>query len=168
INTMSSSAYIQEIQLADKILSPILTEPKYFRYPYLSMGIPEKKAQIHRYLSAENYLIAPVTTDSKDFMFNQLLLSVPEKKRRSFLNFLKPCYLEFIWEQTLSVQEKNLRTHKPEQAQILLIHANLLNAYVLPDIINLYKQHGFTFVSLSDALKTNGVRVDVSLKFNRL
>lgn len=42
----------------------------------------------------------------------------------------------------------------PEQSQILLIHANLLNAYVLPDIINLYKQNGYEFVSLENALKT--------------
>lgn len=154
VNKMDSKAYIKEIEEADKILSPILTEPKYFRYPYLAMGAGSKKDKISHYLLAKNYQVAPITIDSKDFMFNQLLLSVSQNERRGFLNVLKPCYIDFIWQQTLKAEEHNREARRTDQAQILLIHSNLLNAYVLPDIINLYRQNGFTFVSLEDALKT--------------
>ncbi len=152
LNRMDALGYIQDIDAADKILSPLMSEPKYFRYPYLVIGSGEKKNKIQQYLSSKNYHIAPISIDSKDFIFNQLLLSVPEAERRHFLTVLKPCYLDFIWQQTLKAEEHNRYAHTPNQAQILLIHANLLNAYVLPDIINLYKQNGFNFVSLNDAL----------------
>lgn len=79
---------------------------------------------------------------------------MPELGRRAYLDELKPFYLDFIWQQTLKAEEHTQYHHNPDQAQILLIHANLLNAYVLPDIINLYKQNGYKFVSLEDALKT--------------
>ena len=154
LNNVDANTYIQEIDSADKILSPILTEPKYFRYPYLVMGTGLKKTKVMQYLSSKNYQVAPISIDSKDFVFNQLLLSVPEPERRHFLTVLKPCYLDFIWQQTLKAEEHSRYAHKPNEAQILLIHANLLNAYVLPDIINLYKQNGFNLVSLEDALKT--------------
>ena len=153
LNKMGPEAYIQEIEMADKILSPVLTEPKYFRYPYLIMGEGVKKTRVMQYLFSKNYQVAPISIDSKDFVFNQLLLSVPQSERRHFLNVLKPCYLDFIWQQTLKAEENSRSSHKPYQPQILLIHANLLNAYVLPDIINLYKQNGFTFISLETALK---------------
>lgn len=153
LNRIGPDAYIQDIAAADKILSPVLTEPKYFRYPYLATGTGQNKGKVQQYLFSKNYQIAPISIDSKDFIFNQLLLSVPENARRAFLTVLKPCYLDFIWQQTLKAEEHNRAAHTPEQAQILLIHANLLNAYVLPDIINLYKQNGFTFVSLENALK---------------
>ncbi|WP_370569057.1 polysaccharide deacetylase family protein [Legionella sp. PL877] len=155
LNKVTGEDYIQEIEVADKILLPVLTEPKYFRYPYLAMGQGNKKDKIMHYLSAKNYQVAPITIDSRDFVFNQLLLSVAEKERRDFLNVLKPCYINFIWQQTLKAEEHNRRAHKPNQGQILLIHANLLNAYMLPDIINLYRQNGYTFVSLADALNTS-------------
>ncbi len=155
LNRMRADAYIQEIETADKILSPILTQPKFFRYPYLVMGDGYKKNQVMKYLASKNYQIAPISIDSKDFMFNQLLLAVPEQDRRQFLTVLKPCYLDFIWKQTLKAEEHSRFNHKSSQAQILLIHANLLNAYVLPDIINLYRQNGFTFVSLEEALKAS-------------
>ncbi len=161
LNRLSADRYIQEIAEADKILSPVLTEPKYFRYPYLVMGDGFKKERVMHYLSSKNYQIAPISIDSKDFVFNQLLLSVPESERRHFLTVLKPCYLDFIWQQTLKAEEHSRYIRKPSQAQILLIHANLLNAYVLPDIINLFKQNGFSFVSLEEALKTgdDGMKV---------
>lgn len=154
LNKVETNEYINEIREADKILLPVLTEPKYFRYPYLAMSSGQKKDQILCYLAKKQYQVAPITVDSKDFAFNQRLLSVPEISRRGYLNELKPFYLDFIWQQTLNAEEHNQLNHKADQAQILLIHANLLNAYVLPDIINLYKENGYTFVNLEDALKT--------------
>lgn len=154
LNKVKSKKYIQEINRADKILLPVLTEPKYFRYPYLAMSSGRKKDKILCHLSKKNYHIAPITIDSKDFYFNQRLLSVPELDRRNYLNELKTFYLDFIWQQTLKAEEHDQFNHQAKQSQILLIHANLLNAYVLPDIIKLYKRKGYTFVTLEDALKT--------------
>jgi len=162
LNKLSADQYIQEIAQADKILSPVLTEPKYFRYPYLIMGDGFKKERVMHYLSSKNYQVAPISIDSKDFVFNQLLMSVPESERRHFLTVLKPCYLDFIWQQTLKAEEKSRSARQPDKPQILLIHANLLNAYSLPDIINLYKQNGFNFVSLETALKPYGGMLKVA------
>lgn len=154
LNKINADAYIKEIESADKTLASVLTKPKYFRYPYMAMSGGAKKDKILQYLAEKEYQIAPITIDSKDFVFNQLLLDVPENQRRAFLKGLKNCYINFIWQQTLKAETRNQFAKKPDQAQILLIHANLLNAYVLPDIINLYKQNGFTFISLEEALKT--------------
>ena len=152
LGRLNTQAAIHEIEAADRILSPVLTEPKYFRYPYLSTGAGTKKDAIVHYLAEKKYQIAPISIDSKDFVFNQLLLSVPQNERRAFLGSLKNCYLDFIWQQTLKAEEHTKYLRKPDQPQILLIHANLLNAYVLPDIIELYKSKGYTLVSLDSAL----------------
>lgn len=154
LNKVETKAYINDIKQADQLLLPVLTEPKYFRYPYLAMSSGEKRNKILCYLSKKNYHVAPITIDSKDFFFNQRLLSVPEVNRRHYLDELKPFYLDFIAQQTVQAEEHSHYNKKTDQAQILLIHANLLNAYVLPDIIRLYQEQGYTFVSLEDALKT--------------
>lgn len=155
LNRLSVAEYMQEINKADKLLKPVLTKPKYFRYPYLAMSNGAKRNDILCYLKSKHYTVAPITIDSKDFIFNQRLLAVPELKRRDYLKELKPFYLDFIWQQTLKAEEHNQYHHNPEQTQILLIHANLLNAYVLPDIINLYKEQGYKFVTLRKALKND-------------
>ncbi|MGQ3889430.1 polysaccharide deacetylase family protein [Legionella sp. CNM-1927-20] len=155
LNKLDLAAYLEEIELADQLLSPILTEPKYFRFPYLATSKGEKKEKVIDYLKTLNYTVAPITIDSKDFLFNRKLVALPKEVRNIYLNEeLKLEYLDFIWQQTLKALERNRRAHTPNQAQILLIHANVINAYTLADIINLYKEHGFTFVTLEDALKT--------------
>lgn len=154
LNTTKTDAYIHEIESADKLLSPVMTEPKYFRYPYLAEGAAEKKQKVREFLAEKNYRIAPITIDSNDFVFNRLLLALPQKDRRAYLEVLKQSYLAFIWQRTLQAEERAHNARTSDEAQILLIHANLLNAYVLPDIIKLYQKNGFTFVSLDEALKT--------------
>jgi peptidoglycan-N-acetylglucosamine deacetylase len=153
LNQVKTQEYIKEIDDADARLSKVLTRPKYFRYPYLAMGKGIKRNKVLCHLSQMHYRIAPITIDSRDYYFNQRLLSVPEKGRRQYLESMKSFYLEFIEQQTLQAEAYNQYHKKPDTPQILLIHANLLNAYVLPDIIRQYRAEGYTFVSLKKALK---------------
>lgn len=149
-NQVSTEHYLYQIDEADKRLQPVLTTPKYFRFPYLAMGQGNKKAAILNYLKTKQYTIAPITIDSKDFMFNQQLLAKPEAERRAFFEELKPVYLDYIWLKTQEAAAKHPHKAYPE---ILLIHANLLNAYCLDDIISMLKAEGYRFVSLDKALQ---------------
>ena len=37
--------------------------------------------------------------------------------------------------------------------QIILLHANLLNSHFLGDIIQMYRDHGYKFITLEEALE---------------
>ncbi len=150
LNQMSAEKYIADLDRADKILTPLLTTPKYFRYPYLAEGSKTTKPKVLNYLNEKNYVIAPVTIDSKDFRFNEQLYHVPYRAREAYINKLKPRYLAYIWDQTLRAEQ---RAKGQPVKQILLIHANLLNSYALGDIIQMYKKNGYTFITLTEALK---------------
>ncbi len=150
LNSMSAEKYIADLDRADKILTPLMTEPKYFRYPYLAEGSKITKPKVLDYLTQHHYVIAPVTIDSKDFEFNERLYKVPFRAREAYVYKVKPSYLAYIWKQTLRAEKQ--ADGQPVK-QILLIHANLLNSYLLGDIIQLYKEHGYTFITLTDALK---------------
>lgn len=150
LNQMSAEKYIADIDRADKILAPLFTEPKYFRYPYLAEGSKTTKPLVLDYLTEHHYIVAPVTIDSKDFEFNERLYKVPFRTREAYINKLKPQYLAYIWNQTLKAEKR--AKNNPEK-QILLIHANLLNSYALGDILQMYKNNGYTFITLTEALK---------------
>ena len=150
LNHMSAEKYIADVSRADKKLAPVLTEPKYFRYPYLAEGNKQTKPKVLAYLAANHYTVAPVTIDSKDYRFNEQLYRVPYRAREAYVNKLKSSYLAFIWSQTLKAEK---RANGQPVKQILLIHANLLNSYVLGDIIQLYKKNGYSFITLTEALK---------------
>lgn len=155
LNGMSAEKYIEDIEHADKILSPVMTEPKFFRFPYLAEGNGEKKQQVKDFLVAHHYTIAPVTIDSKDYEFNAKFYRIPYRKRMQSIQQFKKQYLAFIWKQTLRAEQKAKKIEGQPIKQILLIHANLLNSLCLNDIIDMYRKNGYQFISLSEAIQGN-------------
>jgi peptidoglycan/xylan/chitin deacetylase (PgdA/CDA1 family) len=149
LNQSSAQKYIDNIARTDKIITPLLSHPKYFRYPYLAEGKGEVKEEVQRYLAENDYVIAPVTIDSKDYRFNEQLYQIPYRARVQHLPQIKARYLAYIWHETERAEKR--ANGKPVK-QILLLHANLLNSYCLNDIIQMYKQHGYRFISLNEAL----------------
>lgn len=150
LNKMGAEQYIADIDRADKVLAPLLTSPKYFRYPYLAEGNKVTKPAVLSYLAAHDYIVAPVTIDSKDYDFNQQLYRIPYRARESAMNGVKKRYLAYIWSATLKAEK---RANGRPVKQILLIHSNLLNSYLLGDVIQMYKQNGYRFITLTEALE---------------
>lgn len=155
LNAISAEKYIADIERADTRLARVMTEPKYFRYPYLAEGKGEKKQKVLDYLAAHQYTIAPVTIDSKDYEFNAQFYRIAYRKRAQSINQFKKRYLAYIWKQTLRAEKLTKNSNGQPVKQILLIHANLLNSLCLGDIIELYRSNGYKFISLEDALKGN-------------
>ena len=58
-------------------------------------------------------------------------------------------YLKYILKQT-EIAER-MANGRPVK-EILLVHSNLLNSYMIGDVIQLYKEHGYRFISLEEAL----------------
>lgn len=152
LNRTSAEQYIKDIDRADKLLAPLMKQTKYFRYPYLADGQGSKKQQVLDYLAENNYVIAPVTIDSKDFKFNAELLAIHWRSRPQHLDRIKKRYLSYIWQQTLRAERISDKKYGKPMPQILLIHANLLNSHTLDDLIQMYKDNGYTFVSLDKAM----------------
>jgi peptidoglycan/xylan/chitin deacetylase (PgdA/CDA1 family) len=144
----TAADYIADVDKADKILSPLVSGTKYYRYPYLAKARWRKKQRVFDYLAANHYVIAPVTVDSKDFEFNAELITSKDQNKPEFLSQIKQRYFDFVWQQTLKAERKQTCNSK----QILMLHANQINSYFLNDLLTMYETHGYHFITLKDAL----------------
>ncbi|CAM2901835.1 polysaccharide deacetylase [Legionella steigerwaltii] len=143
----SCEKYIDDLIKADVILTPFMSNPKYFRYPYLSEGKLWRKSVVRHYLNENHYIVAPVTVDSRDFEFDAELKQLKKQNPTASLTELKKRYLEYVWQRTLTAEKQT------PGKQVLLIHANLLNSYFLDDVLHMFEEHGYHFISLDEALK---------------
>ncbi|KTC69269.1 polysaccharide deacetylase [Legionella birminghamensis] len=159
LNGMAAEKYIEDVRKADQILQPVMTSPKYFRYPYLAESKGDKREKVYQFLAKNNYTIAPVTVDSKDFIFNNQLFAIPYRMRPQSLPALKKRYLSYIWGQTLKAEARSNKLQPGSSKQILLIHANLINSHFLGDIIDMYQKNGYRIVSLDEIVGTNNMPV---------
>jgi peptidoglycan-N-acetylglucosamine deacetylase len=121
---------------------------EYFRHPFLNVGPnPETRRAFEAFLAARGYRIAPVTFDSSDYMF-ALVYSSPQFKTQILHDYVP--YVSSIVE---FFERRAVEVTGHEIPQILLIHASQLNADEMPHIIAMFRDRGYSFITLNEALK---------------
>jgi peptidoglycan-N-acetylglucosamine deacetylase len=121
---------------------------EYFRHPFLNVGPNlETKRAFEKFLTARGYRIAPVTLDGSDYMF--ALAYANNAIKHQIVQDYVP-YLSIIVQ---FFEQRAVEVTGHEIPQILLIHANQLNADQMPEILEMFRSRGYRFITLSEALK---------------
>lgn len=133
---------------------------RYFRHPYLWTGLtPEIKAQLGSFLSANGYTIAPVTIDNSDYIFARAYDNAFDKGDKKLMRAIGAAYVPYIEAKTDYWERQSKKIFGREIRQILLLHANFINADYFDDLARMYKKRGYRFVTLEDALKDEAYKL---------
>ena len=126
----------------------------WLRYPYLAEGdTPEKRNAARQFLAAHRYRIAAVTMSFGDYMWNEPYARCSAKKDTEAITQLEVSYLDAASNDAdyRRAMAKSLFGH--DIPYVLLMHVGAFDAHMLPHLIGLYKNKGFSFVTLEDAEK---------------
>jgi peptidoglycan/xylan/chitin deacetylase (PgdA/CDA1 family) len=126
---------------------------RYFRYPYLDTGRDlQTRREAEAFLVARGYRIAPVTLDAWDWNFAPVYEDALHRGDTALQQEVVNSYLSyhaemFAYEEKLS---KDLIGYEPKQ--ILLLHANQLEADHIGELLDMMRKRGYRFITLEDAL----------------
>ena len=126
----------------------------YFRHPFTHTGpTREVKAAFEEFLRSRGYKIAPFTIENSDYIYNKLYVAAKQTNDQALMTRIRAAYLDnndaaFAFMEALSKE-----TFNREITQVLLIHANDLNADSLDELLNRLESHGYSFVTLDRALE---------------
>ncbi len=126
---------------------------RYFRHPYLDTGRDlQTRRDVEAFLVARGYRIAPVTLDAWDWFFARIYDDAKKREDAAAQQEIVSAYLSqsdavFAYCEKLS---KDLVGYEPRQ--ILLLHANLLEAEHIHELLELMRKRGYRFITLEDAL----------------
>jgi peptidoglycan/xylan/chitin deacetylase (PgdA/CDA1 family) len=130
---------------------------RYFRHPYLDTGRDlQTRREAEAFLVSRGYRIAPVTVDAWDWNYAAVYEDAKRRGDAALQQKLTTSYLSysdavFAYSEQLARQVVGY-----ELKQILLLHANQLEADHLRDLIQLIRKRGYRFISLEDALGDPG------------
>src|SRR6185369_6994144 len=152
INNVPLDTYTAEILKGEPITRAALAargkSMEYFRHPYLHMGATlETKQGLQKYLDEHGYRVAPVTLDDADYEF-AALYTRPEFRDRVMKEYVP--YMESV---VAFFEQRSVEVVGHEIPQILLIHASQMNADLMPELLAMFKHRGYSFITLSQALK---------------
>ncbi|MBX7218647.1 MAG: polysaccharide deacetylase family protein [Blastocatellia bacterium] len=148
----------QEVLQGEPVTKELLGEKgqkiRYFRHPFLSTGPDAKtKAAFETFLSEHGYTVAPVTLDNSDWLFAAVYQYASERGDHEAMQKVVDAYVPYI-EQVCEFYEKlSQDTVGYEVRQILLLHANALNANHLDKVLAVFKRRGYKFIPLQEALQ---------------
>jgi peptidoglycan-N-acetylglucosamine deacetylase len=157
LNTVGLKQWEDEIIEGEPVLKLLLADHKmtlrYFRHPYLDAGRDlETRREAEAFLAARGYRVAPVTLDAWDWMFAFVYDDAIKRGDTPLQQQLTSAYLSysdtvFDYFEKLS---KQIMGYEP--SQILLLHANRLEADHVADLAALMRKRGYHFISLEAAL----------------
>ena len=107
----------------------------------------ETKRAFEQFFAARGYRIAPVTLDSSDYIFAFIYpnSSLKDQIVRDYVPYVSTI-VQFFEQRAVDVTGHEI-------PQILLIHANQLNADQMPQILEMFRSRGYSFITLQEALK---------------
>jgi len=126
---------------------------RFFRHPFLHAGRSlETREAFERFLAARGYRVAPVTIDNDEYIFAGAYDRALARGARDAAARVADAYVPYM-EAKVEYFERNARElFDRDIRQILLVHANMLNADRFGDLAAMFERRGYTFIPLERAL----------------
>lgn len=164
IDNNDIEAYKADVIRGEKITKRLLAARgqalRYFRHTQLRTGPTEAyKAQLDAFLQARGYTVAPVTIDNNEYIFAFVYQKAQEQGDSERMATTGQAYITYM-EQMVRYYEQLSRDFLGyEVRQILLLHANALNADYLDELLHMLQERGYAFTSLGHALRDEAYRL---------
>ena len=125
---------------------------KWFRYPYLHEGDTlNKHRAVRRALRERGYRIAEVTIDYEDYLYNTPYARCLARGDRAAIEWLRSSYLALARGYIDADRQMAQMIYGRSIDHVLLLHLGAFSSAILPDLLQLLKDEGFTLVTLEQA-----------------
>lgn len=150
--------FTADVLKGEGLIRPLLKkngyELKYFRHPFLHSGNTKGATDsLNQFLKEHNYIVAPVTIDNEDYLFAKAYAKAYVSGDSALMKKIGNAYLEHSEKKLEFYEKMTTALFDRDIAQTMLTHANQLNADYMGKLLEIFKKHGYTFVSQAASLK---------------
>ena len=152
-----TALFLEDVIKGEKVTTKLLEDRglrlRYFRHPRLNTGPnAAARAQFEAFLEGRGYDIAPVTIDNDEFIYALAYHKAHLADDKELMGRIGRDYIRYMAEVFHFYEQYSIRIIGREPSQILLIHANRLNADYIGQLAGMLRIRGYAFVSLGEAL----------------
>ncbi|MEL6562673.1 MAG: polysaccharide deacetylase family protein [Bacteroidota bacterium] len=160
-----TTTYFEDILKGEKVSKQLCKEYNspftYFRHPYLHAGdTEEKEIALEMFLERNGYQEAPVTIDNSDWIFARGYDLAIDRKDLKMKQQIADAYVPYMISKLKYYEDRAAALFDRKIDQVLLIHANRINADLLGDLLAAIQKKGYTFDRLSEVLKDKAYQSD--------
>jgi peptidoglycan/xylan/chitin deacetylase (PgdA/CDA1 family) len=164
LNTIPLDEFQADVLRGEKVTREILKTKgqtlRYFRHPFLRVGADlAKRRAFESFLARQGYVVAPVTVDNDDFVYAAAYASALRRGDAAGAARIADDYLRYMNEVFQFFEDVSRQVVGREIQQVLLLHANTLNADRFGALATALVSRGYRFVRLAEALEDPAYRL---------
>ena len=126
----------------------------WFRHPFLHVGdTPGKKAGLAAHLAENGWRVAPVTVDNQEWVYAYVYQAALGIGDTALVARVAQAYIDHIDDAFAYFEARSREVVGREVPQVLLLHANRLNADLLEPLLARIRARGYRFVGLAEAME---------------
>lgn len=149
LSEVGPAAFIADIEKDEPFLRG---QPKRLRYPFLDEGRdPAMRDAVRAWLATRHYRIAAVTLSFDDYAYNAPYVRCLAQRDGKAVAALEDRYLASARADAERKRAITTATLGRDVSHVLLLHIGSFTAHMLPRLIALYRDMGFSFATLDAA-----------------
>lgn len=157
LHAMSESAFEDEVIRGEAGVREVLAERsaklEWFRHPFLHTGRSlEARNAAEKFLTSRGYRVAPVTIDSSEWIFARAYDVTVAGNDAKLCRRIRRDYIAYMRAKTSYYRAQARQLFGREISQVLLLHANQLNADSFGQLADALAADGAQFVPLERAV----------------
>jgi peptidoglycan/xylan/chitin deacetylase (PgdA/CDA1 family) len=142
------------------------TDWHWFRYPFLDEGKDDaQRTAARQVLARHGYRVAAVTAGWSDWAWTPAYARCTARHDSAGVAELERLYLAAVRQSIADDRETAHKLYGRDIPYVLLMHVSAMSARMMPQVLRIYRDAGFQFVSLADAERDPAYRnyTDLSL-----
>lgn len=157
LSRMPLEQFEQDVIRGEAVTSSLLAargmKLRYFRHPYLQVGNDTAtRAAFEKFLAGRGYTIAPVTVNHAEWIFAAAYDRAEQQGNPDAMQRVVDAYIPYMEKVLVSAEQQSTELFGRQIRQVLLLHANSLNAAHFGELVDMIKRHGYKFITLAEAL----------------
>ncbi len=152
LDTVGYDAFSDDASKADKILSPLYSDQKYFRFPYLNEATDEAtRNRMRVWLEKNSYRNAPVSIDNDDTMVSDRINKAKQLGKKIDYEQVRKLFLKHILSAVEFYDDMAVKQLGYSPKHVLLLHEIDGTVLFIDSLVMELRQQGWTIIAADTA-----------------
>ena len=157
LHSIPLAEYESDVLLGEEVLRQLTAAKhaklRYFRHPFLHTGRSlEVRQQFESFLHTHGYTVAPATIDNSEWIFARAYDNARDANDVTATAQIAEAYVPYMESKFAHFENLSEKLFGRQIKQVLLLHANSINADHFGDLVAMLKRRGYKFITLAEAL----------------
>jgi peptidoglycan/xylan/chitin deacetylase (PgdA/CDA1 family) len=154
IDAVPAEQFGQDILRCDAFVRQFPTFRPYFRFPMLKEGgTRERRDWMRAFLKQNGYRNGAVTIDASDWYYDNRLRKCMDERPNFDVNLFREPYLAHLWDRATYYDRLAREVLGRAIPHTILVHYNVLNSYLLGDVMDMFLMRGWQLVDAERAFQ---------------